>query len=118
MTTALDTLYYYGQCHLCNAEMERLGAAKDGSLQLVDIHTLADLPELPSRDQLLKKLHLQTARGDLLVGLEANIAAWEHTALAPRWRLLRLPLIRQLAEFGYTIWARWRYRRLYGNPEL
>jgi predicted DCC family thiol-disulfide oxidoreductase YuxK len=110
-----DTLYYDGNCALCNAEMARLRKLKADSLELVDIHSVAGDCTLPDRDLLLRQLHLQTAQGSFVTGLEANISAWEHTAYGARWRLLRLPLVRHLAGFGYRIWASWRYRRLYQN---
>jgi predicted DCC family thiol-disulfide oxidoreductase YuxK len=110
------TLYYDGDCALCNAEMARLREVKSDTLALVDIHSIASDGSLPNNDQLLRQLHLQTAQGDFIVGLEANISAWEHTPYAGRWRLLRLPLVRQLADVGYRVWARWRYRRLYHSP--
>ena len=110
-----DTLYYDGKCALCNAEMARLRTLKADSLELVDIHSVAEDSTLPDRDQLLRQMHLQTAQGDFVTGLEANISAWEHTPYGARWRLLRLPLVRTLADLGYRIWARWRYRRLYHN---
>ncbi|MCX2979734.1 DUF393 domain-containing protein [Halieaceae bacterium IMCC14734] len=118
MTAGHDTLYYDGNCGLCNAEMQRLREVKADSLELVDIHSVSDDCNLPDSDQLLQQLHLQTADGAFVIGLEANISAWEHTPYAGRWRLLRLPVVRQLAEIGYALWARWRYRRLYHNANV
>lgn len=76
------------------------------------------MPEvgLPDKDKLLRTLHYKNANGTLLTGLDANVAAWQHTARASRWRLLELPLIRPVARLCYALWARWRYWRLYGNP--
>lgn len=109
-----DTLYYDGQCALCSYEIEQLRAHCDSDLQLLDIHTLAQDPTLPPRNLLLRKLHLRKADRTLLVGLDANIAAWQHTSVGWVWRLLRLPGLRPILNYCYEKWAGWRFRRLYG----
>lgn len=109
-----DTLYYDGQCPLCDKEVARLRALSGDQLAVCDIHTVDDA-ELPSRDELLRSLHLRTADGRLLRGLDANVAAWQHTRLGFLWRWLRWPWIRAWAGRAYDAWARWRYRRLYGE---
>ncbi len=122
-----DTLYYDGQCPLCTREMAKLGQLCDAQLQLADIHRLppdnsleqtdglAPTDALPSRDTLLKTLHLRTAEGQWLTGIDANVAAWQHTRLGPLWRWLRWPLIRPVADRVYRLWAERRYRRLYSS---
>jgi predicted DCC family thiol-disulfide oxidoreductase YuxK len=108
-----DTLYYDGQCPLCKREVGRLREISSG-LALCDIHDLDDAG-LPSRDQLLRQLHLRTAKGEFLTGLEANVAAWQHTRIGWLWRVLQWPLIRPVASRCYNLWARRRYQRLYGG---
>lgn len=108
-----DTLYYDGRCPLCTTEMARLGQLCDSGLELRDIHALAPDPSLPAREALLRTLHLRTADGRLLTGLDANVAAWQHTRLGPLWRWLRWPLVRPLTDGVYRLWAARRYRRLY-----
>ncbi len=111
---ATDTLFYDGRCPLCLKEMQRLGRLKDDTLALRDIHELpSDAAGLPDRETLLRNLHLQRADGALLTGLDANVAAWQHTRFGPAWRWLRWPPVRLLADPLYRAWARWRYRRLY-----
>ncbi|MEQ9462181.1 MAG: DUF393 domain-containing protein [Haliea sp.] len=110
---ATDTLYYDGRCPLCTAEMARLGQLCDNTLELSDIHAMAPDPSLPERDTLLRTLHLRTADGRLLTGIDANVAAWQHTRLGPLWRWLRWPLVRPVANVVYRLWAERRYRRLY-----
>ena len=109
-----DVLYFDGQCPLCTAEMDRLRNLADNGLLLHDIHELDD-DSLPHRDVLLRDLHLRTAEGRLLTGIEANVAAWQHTRMGPYWRWLRWPLVRPIAEKIYGRWASWRYKRLYGQ---
>lgn len=107
-----DTLYYDGRCSLCAAEIESLRRARDGSLALVDIHA-AD-GDLPPRDLLLRTLHLRRADGQWLTGADANVAAWEGTDRGRLLRVLRWPVLRRAVDAVYALWARWRYRRLYG----
>lgn len=110
----VDTLFYDGQCPLCQKEMARLARSKDKKLTLVDIHALTDFDGLPSREALLRDLHLRRG-GAFLIGIDANVAAWQHTRYGVFWRWLRWPGVRPFAEFGYRRWAAWRYRRLYGD---
>jgi predicted DCC family thiol-disulfide oxidoreductase YuxK len=110
-----DTLFYDSQCPLCSGEIARLQDLKDDSLVLRDIHTVDDRT-LPSRDTLLRDLHLQTSDGELLTGIDANVAAWQHTKLGFFWRCLRWRFVKPVANYVYRHWARWRYSRLYGQP--
>ena len=111
MSTQSETLYYDGQCPLCSAEMSRLSAHISASLKLVDIHQV-EMDE-PTKHRMLKVLHLETADGTFKTGIEANIAAWEHTRWGVAWRWLRLPVIRWFAGIVYNAWAENRYSRLY-----
>ena len=106
-------LYYDGACPLCTAEMDRLGELAGDGLQLADIHELPESEALPERETLLEVLHYRTAEGEWVTGLEANVAAWQHTRWGWAWRLLLLPGVRQVAGWCYGLWARWRYERLY-----
>jgi predicted DCC family thiol-disulfide oxidoreductase YuxK len=75
----------------------------------------ADDEGLPDRDTLLRQLHLQTADGKLLTGVEANVAAWRHTRWSFLFAWMEWPLIRIMSSAAYAHWAAWRYRRLYGE---
>ncbi len=108
-----NTLYYDGQCPLCTREIAKLRDISEG-LDLRDIHDVDDRG-LPDRDTLLRELHYRDADGNLVVGLDANVAAWQHTRWGWLWRVLQWPLVRPLAEQAYSRWARQRYRRLYGE---
>lgn len=108
-----DTLYYDGQCPLCTAEMEKLTRHADSKLVLVDIHSLPEKASLPAKQALLSSLHLKQDSGNLLIGLDANVAAWQHTRFGVFFRWLRWPVLRSIADRVYDRWARLRYRRLY-----
>ncbi len=68
-----QTLYYDGQCPLCTAEINHLRRLKGDELDLIDVHGCGQ-QGLPSRREMLEKLHYRDADGRLLVGLDANIA--------------------------------------------
>ena len=108
-----ETLYYDGACPLCTREMKHLAKLKQGSLALVDIHTIEITDDMPSKEDLLLNLHLK--RGDSwIVGADANVAAWQHTRIGVLWSWLRWPGIRQLIDPLYAFWAKRRYEGLYG----
>ena len=107
-----DTLYYDGQCPLCVKEMDKLRVIKDEQLQLVDIHGLSEPDSPVEKDQLLRVLHLERD-GHMVTGIEANVAAWQHTSYGVLWRWMTWPLIRPIVELAYNRWARWSYDRLY-----
>ena len=111
MSKPSERLYYDGQCPLCNAEMARLSAHNPLHLKLVDIHQ-EEMDE-GMKQQMLKALHLQAADGTFKIGLEANIAAWEHTRWGWAWQWLRVPVVRWFAGKIYNAWAEQRYARLY-----
>jgi len=111
-----DVLYFDGHCSLCTAEMDRLRNLADSDLLLRDIHELRD-DTLPCRDDMLRTLHLRSAEGDMLTGIDANVAAWQHTRMGFFWRWLRWPLVRPIAEKVYGRWALWRYQRLYAQEK-
>jgi predicted DCC family thiol-disulfide oxidoreductase YuxK len=83
-------------------------------LALVDLHQVPDQPGQPGRQLKLTTLHLQTADGEWLTGVDATVRAWSHTRWGPLFRVLRWPLIGPLADAVYRFWARKRYQRLYG----
>ena len=98
-----DTLYFDGTCPLCQAEITQLSKLSKGSLDLVDVHDL----ELPADDAavMLKLLHLTSASGETLTGLDANVAAWQHTSWGFLFRPLRWPVVRQIADRIYSDWG-------------
>jgi predicted DCC family thiol-disulfide oxidoreductase YuxK len=107
-------LFYDGACPLCSAEIRRLRQAGDDSLRTIDIHG-PEVDASEDRDRLLRTLHYITPDGEQLVGLDANVAAWQHTRWGFAWRWLRWPVVRPVASWFYDRWAGWRYRRLYGR---
>ncbi len=113
--TNQNILYYDGACPLCSAEMDRLDRLSDEGLALVDIHS-APKDDLPNDPQLLlKTLHLALADGRVLTGVDANVAAWEHTKWASVFRWMRWPGVRWVTDAVYDAWSSRRYEKLYGR---
>lgn len=136
--SSVDTLFYDGQCPLCAREIDQLRSVRGDALNLVDIHDLAaegsgseartgekartdgeshtgPQSAAPSKDQLLRVLHLRRSDGTWLTSADANVAAWAGTSHGRTLRILRWPIVRYAVDLAYLVWAHWRYRRLYGD---
>jgi predicted DCC family thiol-disulfide oxidoreductase YuxK len=109
-----DTLFYDGNCPLCMREVRLLQRIADSGLALVDLHEVPDHAGEPTRLEKLGTLHLRTAQGRWLTGVDATVQAWSHTRWGPFFKILRWPLVGPLADLAYRYWARKRYQRLYG----
>ena len=105
-----DTLYYDGACPLCRHEIQTLARLSRGNLILQDIHQLDSETDTPGKQALLDRLHLQTADGEWITGLDANIRAWQDTSLGRLWRVLAWPLVRRVSYPAYEYWLRRRAR--------
>ena len=106
-----ETLFYDGACPLCHTEITHLKKIADREIEFRDVHeSVIDSEEAEAR---LRILHLVTPSGDVLKGLDANVAAWQHTRWGIFFRPLRWPLIRRVADALYGYWADRRFERLY-----
>lgn len=97
-------LYYDGRCPICCAEVSKLRRLASDKLHLNDIHSIEDFTGIPKKRDLLDRLHLKTAEGHWLTGLDANLAAWEYTSLYRYARILSSRPIKPLTELAYRIW--------------
>lgn len=109
-----DTLYYDDKCQFCWRYAQRLEQLQQGGLSLVSIEQVGTDPGIPGRLALQRQLHLKTAQGQWLTGLDAALRAWSHTRRAWLFKPLGWPLIHGLATTVYDAWELWRYRSLYG----
>ena len=107
-----DTLYYDGSCPLCQREMAHLAKLKSDQLVLQDIHALPACIEGPDKETLLQNLHLKRG-SEWVIGLEANVAAWQYTRIGFFWRWLSWPVVKPLASWFYRQWAARRYAKRY-----
>jgi len=115
-----DTLFFDGSCPLCRREVAVLNKIKFESLHLVDIHHLdrRSSDDIPDDETLLRTLHLQTADGEFLKGLDATVKSWSHTPYGWVFKPLHWPVIRPIASHIYKIWAARRFERIYGCSKL
>ncbi len=113
-----DTLYFDGACPLCTREIRKLSRVQRGGITFVDVHQAEPSASLPSREILLQKLHLRTAQGDWLVGIDANIYAWRNTPYAWAWNVLKWPMIYPFAKRAYNYWAKLRYQKILADRAL
>lgn len=112
-----NTLFYDGQCPICMKEMRLLNRYKNARLILQDIHH-SGTPAIAKpycNEQLLAVLHLKTARGSWLKGLDATVAAWGHTRFGFLLKPLRWPLIGSIADYFYYRWAERRVCNIQTN---
>jgi predicted DCC family thiol-disulfide oxidoreductase YuxK len=113
-------LYYDGECPICSHEMLRLAELKSDELELRDIHAEGEPLPLP-KETLLAELHVKNEHGEWLTGLEANVAAWQHTRFRKLASMLLWPGINWFARLGYRLWLVWyqraRQRRLAAKPK-
>ncbi|MGB0238341.1 MAG: thiol-disulfide oxidoreductase DCC family protein [Cycloclasticus pugetii] len=106
------SLYYDGSCPLCSKEISVLKRLSNDGINFVDIHQIND-EGLPSKDNLLKRLHLRKTNGEWLVGLDANVYAWSLTHYGILFKILRIWPIRSLADSIYNRWADQRFKKRY-----
>jgi predicted DCC family thiol-disulfide oxidoreductase YuxK len=107
-----DTLYFDGTCPLCSKEIALLKKLSNDQVIFADIHELSfDNPSTPSRESLLRRLHLKRGSGEWLIGLDANVAVWSHTSHGFLFKILRWPIIRNIADTVYANWADKRYQK-------
>jgi len=105
-------IFYDGSCPICVKEMHQLKRF-DINGQLFTVNALNEqlMASYPHIDpvEAMRILHAETSDGTLLLGLDANVAAWK-LVNRKRWlAILRWPLIRPLADLGYLFFARYRY---------
>lgn len=114
MSPRYDTLFYDGSCPLCAKEIATLRNLQNGNLIFADIHQqTAANTALPSREALLRRLHLRTWNGEWVTGLNANVRAWSHTSVGFIFKPLLWPVIYPIANRVYQQWADRRYDQKY-----
>jgi len=110
------TVFYDGKCSLCSKEINHYRKiAPDGIFKWQDITKSTDElnKEGITLTEGLKLLHAKDNNGEIHVGVDAFILIWTQLK---RWRVLAilagLPMIRQIADMAYRIFANERFRRL------
>jgi len=107
-----NILFYDGQCALCRREIQWLNQHKKSELTLLDTHTTNLEKYKVDKVSLLSVLHYHRADGVWLTGLDATVAAWQHTVFGFAFLPLRWPIIKPIADYCYQRWASKRACRL------
>ncbi|ETX10062.1 thiol-disulfide oxidoreductase [Marinomonas ushuaiensis DSM 15871] len=106
------TIFYDGNCPLCTAEMDKLQRLDNqNQLILEDIHNIDFNERFPHIDpvQADRILHGQLQNGEIIKGLDVTCLAWKLVDKHKWIQILRWPLIRVFADFGYLFFARYRH---------
>ena len=110
------TVFFDGKCGLCSKEINYYRKiAPDGIFIWQDITKFADDLKANgiSLSEGLKLLHTKDIDGKFYVGVDAFILIWKQLK---GWHLLAifvsLPIIKQIINFAYRIFANWRFKRL------
>ncbi len=105
------TIFYDGLCPLCNCEINYLKAHNaNASISFVDINEACQLALYPRINyaDAQATLHAIDDDGKLLLGLDANVAAWSRVGKMQGLKILRWPLIRCVADYCYRVFAKHR----------
>ncbi|WP_404396633.1 thiol-disulfide oxidoreductase DCC family protein [Pseudoalteromonas phenolica] len=109
-------LLYDGLCPLCAKEMQKLKQYDfENKLTLINVHDIHELdfkrlyPNITKSDT-LKILHGYADDGRLLLGLDANVQAWQTVGKYPWLKLLRVQPIKWFADKGYLFFAKHRMK--------
>lgn len=110
-------VYYNSACPVCNAgikdQRQRMEACGIKDIEWVDVnaHPEAVLEVGASLEQVRERLHVKDQDGRINVGADAFAYLWSQTR-SQHWlaKLLRLPVLKQLTQLAYNIFARLLYR--------
>ena len=100
-------IFYDGACPVCRREIrfykQRAGAA---GFQWLDVNNLSEefIPSGHSRDDLLRRFHVQHPTEGVVSGTTAFALLWQEM-FGWSWllRAVKLPVVRETCELGYTI---------------
>lgn len=106
------TVYYDESCPMCRAEMHNfMRRDRDGIVCFVDASAPDFVPPAGhSTAQMMRLLHLHTADGRWLVGVEAFSLLYRRLGLPWVARVLDAPVLRPVADGLYPFVARHRHR--------
>ena len=105
-------LFYDSTCPLCSKEIRLLKRLSNNRLALVDIHSLNDAHK-PSKQDMLKILHINIGNDQWMYGLDATVHAWSFTPYGFLFKVLRCWPFKKMADRLYKRWAEKRYQQRY-----
>ena len=111
----LIKVFYDGKCPLCNKEiMHYQKLDNDGIFDWVDINENKDVLESYNLDYIetQKIFHVIDKEGNFQRGVDGFMVIWRETKY---WKILyfiiKLPLIKALADIAYKYFAIWRFKK-------
>ena len=115
MTTSAWTVevFHDGDCPLCEREISMLRRLdRHRRIRFTDIAAPGFDPRPLGRtmDELMERIHGRLPDGTWLEGVEVFRRLYAAVGFGPLVALTRLPLIRQLLDLGYTLFAKNRLR--------
>jgi predicted DCC family thiol-disulfide oxidoreductase YuxK len=115
-------LLYDGQCPLCVREVNFL-LKKDADRGIVNFVDIADLNYNPQEhgnidfETAMGRIHAITNDGTIIRNVEAFRRIYEELAMGWVYAATKLPIIGNIANWLYGIWADWRLK-LTGRPNI
>lgn len=106
------TLFYDGQCPLCQAEIQFLSSRnQSGLLSFVDIHSAQYSPMKVgvSCSQALAAMYAQFDDGELISGVDVFSAAYARANLPFLAWLFSRPSLQPIFRWGYQFFAKHRH---------
>lgn len=110
------TIFYDGQCPLCDIEMGHLKKRNTkGQLAFVDIMSEDFASQYPDLNwqSLYDRIHGMNEDGTMLIGLDVTHRAWSLVGYSWLYAPLRWPIIRFFADKIYLVFAKHRNKISY-----
>lgn len=107
-------IYYNSACPVCKAGIEgQMGKESVCEIQWNDVHKNNNLVSAVGADleYVRERLHVIDENGDLQVGFNAFLAIWRNSP-KETWKakLTGIPVIKQICQFGYNVFAASLYK--------
>jgi predicted DCC family thiol-disulfide oxidoreductase YuxK len=106
-------IYFDGACPVCSREMRYLRKRdKNNLISFIDVSAENFDPAAynRTRDDFMKQIHARLPDGKIITGMEVFRQAYNRVGYG--WLLFptKLPLIKQIADFAYAVFARNRMK--------
>ena len=112
-------VFFDGQCPLCKREIDMVRRKdKLGRLKLTDIST-GEYQTLAGRNlvDMMKKIHGRCADGTFVTGVEVFREIYSRIGLGWLVSVSRLPVLKQLLDVAYRVFAYFRFRHASARME-
>lgn len=107
------TLYYDGDCPLCEREISILRSITPPKKVLyedISENTYNSEKHGKSCSVLMAEIHAKDEHGNWLIGMDAFRAVYAHTPYKNLLMLTKLPIVKNVFDFGYSVFAKNRLK--------